>query len=95
LSFIELFELRIRAGELIYILYDKRETVRRDRIQYKAYANIIVKEESPGPDPFPLLIERTYYSRYIGDKSLSYEERTFNYYRSTIIYDYFDRVYAK
>ncbi|KAB5566913.1 hypothetical protein GE09DRAFT_1108627 [Coniochaeta sp. 2T2.1] len=48
-----------RTGELMFILCDKRETVKRERIR------------------------------------LSYEERTFQYYRPTVIYDYFDRVYAK
>jgi hypothetical protein len=95
LSSTELLELRIRAGELMHILCDKRETVRRDRIRHRAHANVMVKEESPGPDPFPLLMERTHCPRCIGDESLSYEERTFNYCRPTVMYDHFDRVHAK
>jgi hypothetical protein len=90
-----LLALRIQAGELMSILCNKRETVKRDRIRQRAPANVTVKEESPAPDTFPLLMQRTQCPRCIGDEGLSYEERTFQYCRPAVMYDHFDRAHAK
>ncbi|KAK4243052.1 hypothetical protein C7999DRAFT_45048 [Corynascus novoguineensis] len=79
----ELLELRIQAAKLMVILCGKRETVTPDRIRQR--------EESLGSDPFPLLIDRNQCLRYIGDEMLSYEERTFKYYRAVVLYNHFDR----
>ncbi|KAK3933883.1 FluG domain-containing protein [Diplogelasinospora grovesii] len=95
LSSTALLALRIRAGELMSILCGKRETVKRERIRQRAPADVMVKEESPGPDTFPLLMQRTQCPRYIGDESLSYEERTFQYCRPAVMNDHFDRAHAR
>jgi hypothetical protein len=95
LSSTALLALRIQAGELMSILCGKRDTVKRERIRQRAPANVMVKEESPGPDTFPLLMQRTQCPRCIGDESLSYEERTFQYCRPAVMYDHFDRAHAK
>ncbi|KAK4195369.1 hypothetical protein QBC40DRAFT_310712 [Triangularia verruculosa] len=87
--------LRIRAAELMVALCDKRETKKRDAVRRRPPAEVVVKEESPRPDPFPLLMERTQCPQCIGDKRLSYEERTFKYCRPAVMYDHFDREYAK
>ena len=52
-------------------------------------------KESPGPDPFPLLMDRKQCPRCIGDEKLSYEERTFKYCRPAVMYDHFDRKHAR
>jgi hypothetical protein len=75
----------------MFILYDKRETVKRGRNQQRAPADVMVKEEPPGPDTFPLLMESTQCPRCI----LSYEERNFQYCRPAVMYDHFDRAHAK
>jgi hypothetical protein len=54
-----------------------------------------MKEESPRLDPFPLLIDRKQCLYYIGDETLSREERTFKYYRPAVMYDHFDRKYIR
>lgn len=79
------------------ILYGKRETVRPDRIRRRAQAqaDVTVKEESPGPDPFPLLIDRKQCLYYIGDETLSQEERTFKYCRPAVMFDHFDRKHGR
>ncbi|KAK4220476.1 FluG domain-containing protein [Podospora fimiseda] len=77
LSSTELLELRILAAELMVVLCGKRETVKRNRIQRRARADVKVKEESPGPDLFPLLMDRKQCPHCIGDETLSFEERTF------------------
>ncbi|RYO87789.1 hypothetical protein DL766_004613 [Monosporascus sp. MC13-8B] len=91
LSSAELLELRIQAAELMVVLCDKRETRKRDRIRERARADATVKEESPGPDPFPLLMDGKQCPRCIGDETLSYKERTFKYCRPAVMYDHFDR----
>ncbi|KAB5581192.1 hypothetical protein GE09DRAFT_948891, partial [Coniochaeta sp. 2T2.1] len=90
-----LLALRIQAGELMSVLCDKRETLRRERIRRRAPADVMVKEESPESDTFLLLMQRTQCPRCIGGKSLSYEERTFQYCRPAVMYDHFDRAHAK
>jgi hypothetical protein len=94
LSATELLELRIQAVELMVSLCGKRETARRNYIRRRAQADVTVKEESPGPDPFPLLMDRKQCPYCIGDESLSYEERTFKYCRPAVMYDHFDRKHA-
>ena len=99
LSPAELLELRIQVAELMVILCGKRETVRPDRIRRRAQAqvqaNVTVKEESPGPDSFPLLMDKKQCPRCIGDEKLSHEERTFKYCRPAVMYDHFDRKHAQ
>lgn len=95
MSATELLKLRIQATELMVALCGKRETVKRNRIRREARADITVKEESPGPDPFPLLIDRKQCPHCIGDETLSYEERTFKYCRPAVMYDHFDKKHAQ
>ncbi|KAK4158599.1 FluG domain-containing protein [Cladorrhinum sp. PSN259] len=95
LSSTELLELRIQAAELMVALCGKRETVKRNRIPRRARADVTVKEEAPGPDPFPLLMDRKQCPCCIGDETLSHEERTFKYCRPAVMYDHFDRKHAK
>ncbi|KAK4221693.1 FluG domain-containing protein [Podospora fimiseda] len=95
LSSTELLELRILAAELMVVLCGKRETVKRNRIQRRARADVKVKEESPGPDLFPLLMDRKQCPHCIGDETLSFEERTFKYCRPAVMYDHFDRKHTQ
>lgn len=97
LSSAELLELRIQAAELMVILYGKRETARPGRIRRRAQAqaDVTVKEESSGPDLFPLLMDRKQCPRCIGDEALSQKERTFKYCRPAVMYDHFDRKHAQ
>ncbi|KAK3905669.1 hypothetical protein C8A05DRAFT_12524, partial [Staphylotrichum tortipilum] len=80
----ELLKLRIQAAELMVELSGKRETAKRNHIWRRAQANVTVKEETPGPDPFPLLMDKNQCPRCTGDKTLSYEERTFKYCRPVV-----------
>ena len=71
------------------VLCGKRETVKRNHIRRRAQADVTV-EESPGAEPFPLLIDKKRCPRYVGDETLSYKERTFKYFRPAVMYDHFD-----
>ncbi|KAK4220989.1 FluG domain-containing protein [Podospora fimiseda] len=95
LSSTELLELRILEAELMVVLCGKRETVKRNRIQRRARADVKVKEESPGPNLFPLLMDRKQCPNCIGDETLSFEERTFKYCRPAVMYDHFDRKHTQ
>ncbi|KAK4101194.1 hypothetical protein N658DRAFT_496494 [Parathielavia hyrcaniae] len=95
LSSEELLELRIQAAELMVSLCDKRETRKRDRIRQRARTDVAVKEESPGSDPFPFLMDRKQCPLCIGDETLSHQERTFKYCRPAVMYDHFDRKHAQ
>ena len=67
LTSIELLKLRIQATELMVILCGEREAPRPGtRRRGQTQANVTVKEESPSPDPFPLLMDRKQCPRYIG-----------------------------
>ncbi|KAK3934986.1 FluG domain-containing protein [Diplogelasinospora grovesii] len=73
----ELAEILVSA-ELMTALDYKREMAKRKRILQRAHADDFVKEKSPRPDPFPLLMRKTQCPRCIGDERQSYEERTFS-----------------
>lgn len=94
LSYDKLLDLRIQAAELMTALCLKQETVKRDYIRRRAATSIQVKEESPAPDIFPLLMQRTQCPRCIGNEGQSVEERTFKYCRPAVMYDHFDREHA-
>lgn len=88
-------QLRIRAVDGMVALCRKRETAKRKNPRQRAPANIRVKEESPRPDSFPLLMDRKQCPICIGDETLSHEERTFIYCRPTVMYDHFDKKHAQ
>jgi hypothetical protein len=54
-----LLERRIQVAELMVALCDKRETARCKLTRQSAQHEVSVKEESPAPDPFPLLMQKT------------------------------------
>ncbi|KAI7758745.1 hypothetical protein LZL87_012251 [Fusarium oxysporum] len=94
----QIFRLKIEAVSLMVALCDKRETVKRERIQQKAKAGLSIKIEPPevehktvsSPDRFPLLMYAAQCPDCIGDGRLSREERTFTYCRPTVMNDHFD-----
>ena len=92
----ELLQLRIRAADLMTALSCKRETVKSRCIKQQAQGEVgEIMENSPKPDPFPLVMERTQCPCCIGDVRLSHEERTFKYCRPSVMYDHFDRDHMK
>ncbi|KAI9861113.1 MAG: hypothetical protein M1813_005542 [Trichoglossum hirsutum] len=84
----------VEAAELMTALCDKRETAKQRRIRQRQAA-VPVKEESPPPDPFPLLMGKTQCPRCIGDERQSHEKRTFLYCRPAVMNDHFDREHLK
>ncbi|KAK4160061.1 hypothetical protein QBC43DRAFT_271257 [Cladorrhinum sp. PSN259] len=68
------------------------------RIRQGVRVNVAIEEESPGPDPFPLLTIIWIGSRVhtcIRDKTLTYQERTFRYCQPAVMYDHFDEKHAQ
>jgi hypothetical protein len=68
------FELyRVARGRLAHGRPVGQTTdVKRNHIWRRARADTIVKDESLGLDPFPLLVDRKPCLHYIGDEALSY-----------------------
>lgn len=87
----EYCRMRIEAAELMVALNGKRETVKRKSIRQASDVNPPIKEESPGPDHFPLLMLKSQCPRCIGDDSMSVQERTFSYCRPAVMNDHFER----
>ncbi|KAM5353462.1 hypothetical protein ACJ41O_000112 [Fusarium nematophilum] len=94
----QIFQRKIEAIDLMVALCDKRETVKRDRIQQRAKACLAIKtgplemehKPLPSPDRFPLLLHAAQCPDCIGDERLSREERAFTYCRPTVMNDHFD-----
>ncbi|KAI0835719.1 hypothetical protein F5Y06DRAFT_305690 [Hypoxylon sp. FL0890] len=94
----EIFQRKIEAIDLMVALYDKRETVKRDRIRQRSMVCRRVESEppeaetepTPCPDRFPLLMQAAQCPDCIGDERLSLEERAFTYCRPTVMNDHFD-----
>ncbi|KAI3339677.1 FluG domain-containing protein [Ustulina deusta] len=89
-----ILQQRIEVIDLMVDLCDKRETVKRDRIQHRAKACPPIKTEPVetelGPDDFPLLMHAAQCPDCIGDERLSLEERAFTYCRPNVMNDHFD-----
>ncbi|KAK7211084.1 hypothetical protein V2G26_018262 [Clonostachys chloroleuca] len=94
----QIFQRRIEAIDLMVALCDKRETIKRDRIQQWAKACLAIKTEPleashkslPSPDRFPLLLHAAQCPDCIGDERLSWEERAFTHCRPTVMNDHCD-----
>ncbi|KAF5962953.1 hypothetical protein FBULB1_13691 [Fusarium bulbicola] len=94
----QVLEQRIEAIQLMVALCDKRETVKRHRVQQNARAPPHIKTEpseaGSEPEPclnqFPLLMQAGQCPDCIGDERLSLEERIFTYCRPTVRNDHFD-----
>lgn len=95
LSYKQLLDLRIQATELMTALCGKQETAKRDYIRQRAVADVLVKEEFPEQDIFPLLMQRTQCPRCIGNEAQTVAERTFRYCRPAVMYDHFDREHVQ
>lgn len=95
----ETYQQRVEAIDLMASLCNKRETAkRRDRIcpQTQTQARLQQSAEpSPGHEHFPLLMDANQCPDCIGDKRISYEQRTFQYCRSTVRNDHFDNQHLK
>ncbi|QPG93463.1 hypothetical protein C2857_000044 [Epichloe festucae Fl1] len=94
----QVLERRIEAIQLMVVLCDKRETVKRHRVQQNVRAQPHVKiepteagsEPSPSVNQFPLLMQPGQCPDCIGDERLSLGERSFAYCRPTVRNDHFD-----
>ncbi|KAI1026560.1 hypothetical protein LB503_013368 [Fusarium chuoi] len=96
----QVLEQRIEAIQLMVSLCDKRETVKRHRVQQnvRAQAQPHIKTEpseagsepEPSLNQFPLLMQPGQCPDCIGDERLSLEERAFSYCRPTVRNDHFD-----
>ncbi|KAF3768192.1 hypothetical protein M406DRAFT_336858 [Cryphonectria parasitica EP155] len=91
----ELLEYCIQAVESMICLCGKREIAKPKRILYKALADIMVKEESPGPDSFLLVMHKKQCLRCIGNENLFYDKRIFTYSRILVMWNHFDAKHAK
>ncbi|KFA50735.1 hypothetical protein S40293_10099 [Stachybotrys chartarum IBT 40293] len=91
-----ILQRRIQVIDLMVTLCDKRETVKRDRIQRQVTGSAPIKIEPAEPDKglgsdlFPLLMQGTQCPDCIGDERLSPQERAFLYCRPTVMNDHFD-----
>ncbi|GKU11529.1 unnamed protein product [Fusarium langsethiae] len=94
----QVLEQRIEAIQLMVALCDKRETIKRHRVQQNARTPPHIKTEpseagsepEPSLNQFPLLMQAGQCPDCIGDERLSLEERTFTYCRPTVRNDHFD-----
>ena len=87
----EIRERRIRIADLWSALCKKQEKPNRTPFHLRRRPRALpVKEESPKPDPFPLLMRKTQCPGCIGNHALTVEERTFSYCRPTAMNDHFE-----
>ena len=87
----EICKRRIRAADLWSALCKRQEKPKRSRLRLRRQPQAVpIKEESPKPDPFPLLMSKTQCPECIGNQCLTIEERTFDYCRSAVMNDHFE-----
>ncbi|KZL63688.1 FluG domain-containing protein [Colletotrichum tofieldiae] len=85
----KVMKFRVEAIDLMVTLFDKRETVRRDRTRADCRPQPHT-EQQPQPKPIPLILDRNQCPDCVGDERLTVEERTFKYCRPTVRNDHFD-----
>ncbi|KAL2133499.1 hypothetical protein VTI74DRAFT_2264 [Chaetomium olivicolor] len=95
LSATELLELRIQAAELIVALCGKRETAKRKCIRRRARADVTAKEESPAPEPFPLLMDRKQCPSTSGMEPCPMRKGHSGTVEPAVMYDHFDRKHVQ
>ncbi|RKK65547.1 hypothetical protein BFJ69_g16185 [Fusarium oxysporum] len=96
-----IFQLKIKAVDLMVTLCNKRETVKRDRIRQRTNSCLPINTEPLetehktlySPARFPLLMHAAQCSNCISNKRLYQEERTFTYCRPTVMNDHFDDIH--
>jgi hypothetical protein len=91
----EICERRISTVDLMTALSYKREVPRRYQLQLKPRQEPFVKQESPNPQPFPLLCDKTQCPFCIGDEQKTYEERMSCFCRPSKMMDHVERIHLK
>lgn len=99
---IDLVGLRTNAVTLMVALCGKRETFKRKAARKTVKPRKTaepqqtgVRDESPPPDNFPLLMGKSRCPYCIGCSSMSSEERTLRYCRPAVMNDHFDREHLR
>lgn len=81
------------------MLCKKKETAKRKVIRQAAaqadQPDVFVKQESPGPDCFPLLMEKTQCPCCIKSDFVLEQERSFRYCRLAVMNNHFERAHLK
>jgi len=85
---------RIRAVNLMVALCSRRE-VPRPKQRLPTSRQDPIKEESPDPEPFPLLCAKTQCPICIGDERMTYTRRTFCYGRPSHMMDHVERAHLR
>jgi hypothetical protein len=86
---------RNESAGLMLTLRHRREIPRRYRLRVTLPPHPLVKEETPDPEPFPLVCAKTQCPFCIGDKSKSYEERMGGFCRVSKMRDHVERVHLR
>jgi hypothetical protein len=94
----EIIKRRIHSAGLMLTLCQCREVPRRYRLPVTLPQRPLIKEESPGLEPFepfPLLLAKTQCPICIGDESKSYEERMGCFCRVSKMRDHVARIHLR
>jgi hypothetical protein len=91
----EIPQRRIRAIDLMTALCHKREVPRRCLPRVTPPKETLTKQESPAPEPFPLVCMKTQCPFCISDEAKTYEKRTFTFCRLSKMMDHVERVHLQ
>lgn len=85
---------RVRAIDLIVALCSRREDP-RPKQRLTQVSLVLVKEESPEVEPFPLVCAKTQCPICIGNERLTFKERTFSYSRASDMARHVERAHLR
>jgi len=91
----EIGKRRIQVADLWSALCKKQEKPKRSRLQLRRQTQAVRAEDSPKPDPFPLLMDKTQCPDCIGNEGLTIKERTFSYCRPAVMNDHFENTHLE
>jgi hypothetical protein len=86
---------RIRAVDLMIVLCHKREVPRRYQLRLTPPQEPLVKQESPNPEPFPLVCQKAQCPFCIGDERKTYEERISSFCRPSKMMDHVESIHLR
>ena len=91
----EIPQRRVRAINLMTALCYKREVPRRCPLRVTPPKETPTKQESPAPEPFPLVCMKTQCPFCIGDEAKTYEKRISTFCRPSKMMDHVERIHLR
>lgn len=91
----EILKRRISTIDLVVVLCHRRELQRQYQPCVTPLEELLIKEESPDPQPFPVVCRKTQCPFCIRDEAKTYKERTSSFCRPSAMMNHVERTHLR